>query len=936
MAVSNQYYINQILNPRAANANYWNSVSSGSPFTQQPSGGPTDVSSYISSAVTNGYAVANLGTYISPDPLQRIAPPTGNYSLGIWVRVNQAGITASVFLQRFVYSPFGSGLSQQRLAPVELVANTWTWLTTDYTFTDQPAGTEINDFAIGVSVEKTDGSTMTGVVLDATGALFVQNLDPAAPYSGNYFDGSTTDITDEAVYEWLGATNNSPSSALLTLPDPVLFARSAPTVTPVPVVPAVGVRPRTFEPINLTDYQVQEDSTPVDPSDTTGAVGVITMMTTEQADTISLMDIPVDLTIVTQGVTRGTVRGLSSTDDESTIVADSRLAQLVVNRQAQPFTGTLGAYIDYLLELAEITDGIVIDPSLSAINVEYPGWSGSVWDYMKRVLVVNGLEISLVSNNVVIRPIRERVAETYRDMSRGWNLDSTSQARSIEIYYYQNDYRTGSLFYPTGGWNPDVEVLTVPAGETVTYPITFNASLTSIQQPVVQDFVAKDYTASSVYTVAGGSDGLPIPSAQWIAQGGSLTVALNEDTRGATVTIVAPPSDQHTSYSIAVQSSPSDRYSTLRLIGTGVFFDKQLVTLDTSVDPDVVTTEIGATIDNEFIGTREDAVHAGLWALKRWGSPKYTISVSSFGINRVGDDGSYRYPTFAEFNAIYAGDTFNDFNTEWSGQLIEDFNRFMVDLVQNDFANQAFGNIAGARVKYKDAWFRIRSASNAASGITYSAEEDTTLGDFNEVWGGDGPAQRNFIINPSGRVSTTGYTGAGGALALSAGNYLQYTSSGTGGSESGGISMTTYNVGTDLQPNTTYIFSADVQAISGFSARLVVSHSATIYRSSDTSIGAGFTRLTVTFTTSATGVVSLFLLNGSARTNGGQMRMRDLRLGGGANYGSGALTGWIWDGPPDASTSTGPASGTATFQDFTNTWSGMRFKDYAVAPLKRI
>lgn len=933
MALSNQFFINQILNPRAATANYWASASTGDPISQQPSGGPAGVGSYISSPVTNGYMVANLGTYISPDPNQQVSPPSGNYSLGIWARVNQSGVTASVLVQQFVYTPFGSGLSQKRLAPVELVANTWTWLPVNYTFPNQPAGVQIKDFALGVSVAMTNGSAMTGVVLDATGALFVQNLDPLNPYTGGYFDGSTTDVTD-ATYEWLGATNNSPSSALFTFAAPVTPAAS-PVVTPIIPAPQPGVRPRTFRPINLIDYQVAEDSTPVDPSDTTGATGAITMVTVEQDDTISLMDIPVDLSVVTQGVTRGTVRGLSSTDEQATITADSRLAQLVVNRQAQPFEGSLGSYFDYLLGLAEITDGLVVDLDLYSIPVEYPGWSGSVWDYMKKVCVANELEVSLVSNNVVVRPIRERIAETYRDTSRTWGLDSTQQARSVEIYYYDNDYRTGSLFYPAGGWNPDVEVMQVGAGETVTYPITFNASLTSIQQPVVQDFVARDYIASSVYSVS-GNDGLPIPSAQWLAQGGSLTVEINEDTRGATVTIVGASEAQYAPYSIAVQSSPTDRYSTLRLIGTGVFYDKKLLTLNTSVDPDVVTTQVGATIDNEFITTEADALHAGLWALKRWGSPKYTITVNAFGVNRMGDNGSYRYPTFAEFNALYAGDLFSDFNTEWSGQLIEDFNRFMVDMVQNDFANQAFGNIAGSRVRWKNAWFRVRSATNAAAGIGYSAEEDTTVGDFNAEWLGAGDPERNFITNPSGRVSTTGYLASNGTISLSSGAYTQITTASSGAAQTMSIGLANLSVGVDLSPGESYVFSIDIESLGVDCYAVLVSTGNPNQFSEIRATGSPFSRVTIPFTSPSSGVVQVGIMNATSRTTGNWMRFRDARIGSTANYGDGNTTGWVWDGTPNASTSTGPAAGGGTIQDFNNTWSGMRFKDFAVEPLKRI
>lgn len=49
---------------------------------------------------------------------------------------------------------------------------------------------------------------------------------------------------------------------------------------------------------------------------------------------------------------------------------------------------------------------------------------------------------------------------------------------------------------------------------------------------------------------------------------------------------------------------------------------------------------------------------------------------------------------------------------------------------------QVLGNVAGARVVYRDNIFRTRSAKVSESGISYSAERDTLIEDFNSVWSG--------------------------------------------------------------------------------------------------------------------------------------------------------------------------------------------------------
>lgn len=584
----------------------------------------------------------------------------------------------------------------------------------------------------GVVVQTFPGNLPAGQ-LRVTALHIVENTIPSQPYGGDYFDGSFPD-TATLDYSWLGTAQQSHSVMVQSDIAPIV-PLSAPTITPDPPAPVPGVVPRKYSPINLSDYSVLEDSTPVDPSDTTGGVGQSTLSTSEIDDTRFLLDLPVELSVVSQGKTTGTVRGLSSSDGAATIVADSRLGLLNATRTAQPFVGTLSGAFTYYLSLVDITDGLVVDSTVASNPVVFPGWSGNVWDQMKKMALSQKCEVSLVSNNAVLRPFRLREAENYRDSAHAWNLDTSQLAQSVEIYYYQNTQITNALVYPVGGWNTEVPVFTVNAGETQTYDIPLDASLSSVQQPVVQDFVDRYYSSSSVYAVT-GNDGLPYLAAQWTAEGGSVTVAVNEDTRSLTVTVVGASGTQYAPYSIAVASGPSDRYSSLRLVGSGVAYNKQLLTFYTSVDPDRVSVEVGATIDNEFITSADQAVELARWALKRWGAPKHTITVTTNGINRLGDNGSYAYPTVEMFNDLYAGQLVSNFNSTWSGMTVEEFNEFMVSLVSDEFANQAFGNIAGARVRFGDAYFRIRTATNSSTGITYTAEEDTVVGDFDEVWAG--------------------------------------------------------------------------------------------------------------------------------------------------------------------------------------------------------
>src|SRR5690606_7621274 len=134
-----------------------------------------------------------------------------------------------------------------------------------------------------------------------------------------------------------------------------------------------------------------------------------------------------------------------------------------------------------------------------------------------------------------------------------------------------------------GGWTEEVTIINVNAGEYVEQELLLSASVSSIQQPVMQTFVSREHSTSSVYTVV-GDDGLPITPAAWSSRGGSLSVVINPDTTSLTVKIQAPhglpnkDGKEVQTYGVALSAeSTAGRYSTLRILGSGVAYDRELV-----------------------------------------------------------------------------------------------------------------------------------------------------------------------------------------------------------------------------------------------------------------------------------------------------------------------------------------------------------------------
>jgi hypothetical protein len=505
---------------------------------------------------------------------------------------------------------------------------------------------------------------------------------------------------------------------------------------------------------NTSDFSVTEDSPSVDPSDVTGGVGQLNFSVPETRASKTLRGKLVTLRDGTQGTTQGVISSASGDGVTARLTADSRMGALLVTRTAAPFSGTLANAFTYYLGLVGLTSGIVVDATIASRTVTFPGWAGIAWDYMKQMAASQKIEMALVSNNIVLRPYRGRIAQTYLHASKSWVLDASNLAQSVEVFYYQSAVQTNALAYPMGGWVSGVTIYTVKAGETKTYnlsllptdPTGLGASLTSIQQPVCTAFVGRTDSTSSVYSVT-GVDGLPVTPAQWNALGGSLTVKINPDTTSITITIIgaSDPTGKIAPYKISMASGTSDDYSSLRLVGTGVFFNKQKVVLQTGLGPDVAPQVLGASVDNRFINTYAEALDLAMWTAGRFSSARQTLTVSGGGINRRGDTGSYRYATGADFNALYPGMTAASYNTLWAGQTAAQNSAYWLARVSSDFDNQAFGNIAGARILDDGQWYRVRTATLAQTGVNFTAERDTVGSDYTLTYAGMTAAQFNAV-----------------------------------------------------------------------------------------------------------------------------------------------------------------------------------------------
>jgi len=117
-------------------------------------------------------------------------------------------------------------------------------------------------------------------------------------------------------------------------------------------------------------------------------------------------------------------------------------------------------------------------------------------------------------------------------------------------------------------------------------------------------------------------------------------------------------------------------------------------------------------------------------------------------VNRRGDTGIATYPTYDQVQAslttlIGGAPTYAQVQTFYvTTSSLATYNavlNYWFDTVRNEYSNQVFGNVQGARIwdRKRRRWFRIRSATISPSGIQIgSADDDHLNGDVELAYTG--------------------------------------------------------------------------------------------------------------------------------------------------------------------------------------------------------
>lgn len=508
--------------------------------------------------------------------------------------------------------------------------------------------------------------------------------------------------------------------------------------------------------INVAGYSVKEDSTPVSPLDKTGGVSDMTFQIGEDNYLPGdLMGQTVDLNDSVNGTLRIRVDSLSGDDFMQTINGTSILRRLNSTIYVPPAMGVrLDTYLDTIFDAVGISAIRTYENNVGALLVTAIGWRDVLLDKLKDICVRFDIEIAAIAEQVIVRSTRQRIAETSNTEDVTWTMQRNNLATQVAVVDYDTAaHPSNTIVYPTPLGTG--AVISVDGGETRVTNLKVPFSLASIVVPQYGVLPKYDTSVMSTYAVIDGKNNI-VPSDKWLAGGGKVDAKIDpKDDKVIIVTVTGHKDKSNGPYRIALPDGAKgtkSMYNALRIIGTGVKYATKTYTVKTGVPTSLVTDPTERKVDNIFANNRGQAFGLAKKALCFLSTYDYKINVETDYVNRLGETGILTGATYQDFDLAQGTKTYATWDTEQGVKTYAEFQTEQRDLYKNDFENQAFGNVGGARRRYKDAWFRIRSATIGAEGISYSAENDTTWTEFADNWN-DGATYAQFDT----KMGTTSY-----------------------------------------------------------------------------------------------------------------------------------------------------------------------------------
>lgn len=489
----------------------------------------------------------------------------------------------------------------------------------------------------------------------------------------------------------------------------------------------------SIKPDSIFNYSYSEEVTSLTPAESKGGTGQVSVSAVAEADSALLVNNTIVLTDSERGSVTAQVKALSLTNDIVGITADTIMSRLNVVRTAAPVGGpaeTPKTLLDAINYYCGLVDGVTpqfddeLDTALDLIPVNFIGWNGNVWEYLKMLcsavsasLVDDvAIEMYVLANQLRFRYAMTRTADfSDRDSDLSINIDAFDAAESVTVSFYKSSYGTDKVFYEMNNYDKNADptktfkssindIMQVDAGETVTKRFVIDASLESVNQPKCVATISRIPPAP--YVTSGGTDGpigeyvivgsddLKIEPSEWVGLGGKLSVSITENPNEIEISITAPAEvtmktaegiEQDVTNAPYKIGAELGDYPAFWLTGTGVFFEKIDKKFLTGADSTFTTNKEAASVDNPFIFDLHTLSNRGVAAAQYYCGPRITAT------RTVNDDLNFGEAIgFTErlgnLRFRYESADYSPAEVKLSGQTYANINEFDETLVSKTFA----------------------------------------------------------------------------------------------------------------------------------------------------------------------------------------------------------------------------------------------------------
>lgn len=391
----------------------------------------------------------------------------------------------------------------------------------------------------------------------------------------------------------------------------------------------------------VISYSITEEATPRSGGDSSGAVASFEVtIPSGSVRPTALNRSRVTLTDDQYGSMRGYVDSAARSDDGGTVTLQCISLQgglAVYNVTAPPMSGTLGSVVRRYMDLGDPTLDFAMEVGAATRVVAYIGWTGELWYHLKMLAVANGLEVSFSGNVVTFRtPGEFAISDEWREKGSA-NAGDNDTADAVEGYWYKTSAVTNGSVYPPHRDLESVGTQMVPAGVETEFMLELATSLTSVQQPVYRERIASTWFAGSNISLM-KEDGTPVTVIEWDRGGGAARVEIQDDPSRVKLIVRGPTNVLGTTnFRMTTKAGVQTEYSSLRLQGSGVHFDRRYISFDTGVTPGRASSEMAPTYDNIFVTDLSRASDLLL---------SFSVSVSTPKLDYSADAPRFGRPTY--------------------------------------------------------------------------------------------------------------------------------------------------------------------------------------------------------------------------------------------------------------------------------------------------